>query len=72
MARLYENEAICPTCNNRRDMQLTHRITGAEDFLERTVAGMDLPPLAIIRGRNGSHSAYFEMTGDKASFFSFS
>ncbi len=71
MARLYENEAICPTCNGRRDMQLTHRITGQEPYLTRTLAQMDLPPLAIVRGRNAKERAYFELTGDKETFFRF-
>ncbi len=71
MARLYENEAICPVCNGRRDMRLTHRITGEEPYLERTLAQMDLPPLAIIRGRNGQKRAYFELTGDKETFLVF-
>ncbi|MCA9934749.1 MAG: ThiF family adenylyltransferase [Anaerolineales bacterium] len=71
MARLYENEATCPMCNGRRDMRLTHRVTGDEPYLTRTLAQMDLPALAIIRGRNGSKHAYFELTGDKETFFSF-
>lgn len=71
MARLYENEAICPSCNGRRDMRLTHKITGSEPYLERTLGEMDLPPLAIIRGRNGQKRAYFELTGDKEWFFAF-
>ncbi len=71
MARLYENEAICPVCNGRRDMRLTHKISGEEPYLERTLAQMDLPPLAIIRGRNDQARAYFELTGDKETFLIF-
>ncbi|MFO7664523.1 MAG: ThiF family adenylyltransferase [Chloroflexota bacterium] len=71
MARLYEDAAVCPTCGNRREMRLTHRITGDEDFLDRTLEQMDMPPLGIIRARNGNESVYYELTGDKDSFLQF-
>lgn len=71
MARLYENEATCPTCNGRRDMILTHRITGTEPYLNRTLAEMDMPPLGIVRARNGQEKIYLEFTGDKESFLKF-
>ncbi|MCA9973381.1 MAG: ThiF family adenylyltransferase [Anaerolineales bacterium] len=71
MARLYEETAVCPNCGTQRDMQLTHRITGAEPFLDRTLAEMDIPPLAIVRGRGAAGSAYFELTGDRDTFLVF-
>lgn len=71
MARLYENEATCPTCNGRRDMLLTHRITGSEPYLNRTLAEMDMPPLGIVRARNGQEKIYLEFTGDKEAFLKF-
>lgn len=71
MARLYEDAAVCPTCGGRRDMRLTHRITGDEAFLDRTLEGVDVPPLGIIRARNGSDRVYYELTGDKATFLQF-
>jgi len=71
MARLYEDEAICPNCGAKREMNMTHRITGDEDFLERTFAKMDVPPLGIIRARNGGERVYFELTGDKETFLQF-
>jgi adenylyltransferase/sulfurtransferase len=71
MARLYENEAVCPACGGRREMNLTHRITGDEDYLNRTLAQVDVPPLAIIRARSGQERIYFELTGDKDTFLSF-
>jgi len=72
MARLYESAADCPNCGGHRDMNLTHRITGDEDFLDRTLAEIDLPPLAIVRARNGSERIYLEMTGDVETFLTFS
>jgi len=52
-------------------MHLTHRIDGSEDFLGRTLAEVDVPPLGIIRARNGSERLYLELTGDKATFLQF-
>lgn len=71
MARLYEEAAVCPKCGGKREMRLTHRITGEEDFLGRTLAEVDVPPLGIIRARNGSERVYYELTGDKATFLQF-
>jgi molybdopterin/thiamine biosynthesis adenylyltransferase/predicted RNA-binding Zn-ribbon protein involved in translation (DUF1610 family) len=71
MARLYETEFACPECGERRDMHLTHRINGSEGFLERTLANFDVPPLGIIRARNGKERIYLELTGDRETFFQF-
>ncbi len=71
MARLYEDAAVCPNCGAKREMRLTHRITGEEEFLDRTLAQVDVPPLGIIRARNGRERVYLELTGDKATFLQF-
>jgi adenylyltransferase/sulfurtransferase len=71
MARLYEQEQICPECGTKRDLNLTHRIDGGEDFLARTLAEIDVPPLSIIRARNGDKRVYYEITGDKETFLRF-
>lgn len=71
MARLYEDAAVCPVCGAKREMRMTHRITGEEAFLERTFAEVDVPPLGIVRARNGSERVYYELTGDKATFLQF-
>jgi molybdopterin/thiamine biosynthesis adenylyltransferase/predicted RNA-binding Zn-ribbon protein involved in translation (DUF1610 family) len=71
MARLYENEYTCPNCGGRREMRLTHRISGDEPFLERTLAEVDVPPLSILGARNGRERVYLELTGDKETFLHF-
>lgn len=71
MARLYEDAATCPNCGGRREMNLTHRISGDEDFLDRTLAEVDVPPLGIIRARNGESRSHYELTGDKETFLQF-
>lgn len=72
MSRLDEGEFRCPECDGRREMRLTHRVHGHEEYLSRTLAEMDVPPLGIVRARNGHKQIYLELTGDKESFFSFS
>jgi molybdopterin/thiamine biosynthesis adenylyltransferase/predicted RNA-binding Zn-ribbon protein involved in translation (DUF1610 family) len=64
MARLSESAFVCPDCGGRREMVLTHRIDGSEDFLSATLDEVDIPPLGIVRARNGSESVYYELTGD--------
>lgn len=71
MARLYEDTSTCPHCGGRRDMELTHRITGEESFLERKLADVDLAPLSVIRARQGQKRAFLELTGDRESFLTF-
>ena len=71
MARLFETQAVCPNCGGRREMVLTHRIGGDEDFLDRSLAALDLPPLSIIRARNGRNSVYLELSGDMETFLQF-
>jgi adenylyltransferase/sulfurtransferase len=71
MARLYEEAAVCPNCGSTREMQLTHRFTGEEAYLERTLEQLDIPPLGILRARNGQQKVYYELTGDKETFLSF-
>jgi adenylyltransferase/sulfurtransferase len=71
MASLSENELISPTTGAKRELRLTHRLTGEEDFLGRTLAEFDFPPLGIIRARNGEKRVYYELTGDKESLLQF-
>jgi molybdopterin/thiamine biosynthesis adenylyltransferase len=71
MARLHDGEFHCTECDGRREMRLTHRVHGDEDYLSRTLAEVDVPPLGIIRARNGHKQLYLELTGDRDSFFNF-
>lgn len=71
MGKLYDTAFLCPDCGGRREMRLSHRITGEEDFLDKPLAAIDIPPLGIIRGRNGNQRIHLELTGDKAIFLQF-
>jgi adenylyltransferase/sulfurtransferase len=72
MASLYDSEFTCPDCGERREMKLTHRIDGSEEFLNRSLRAVDIPLLGIVRARNGSKREYLELTGDKERFLNFS
>ncbi len=71
MGKLSEASLNATSNGAQREMRLTHRITGDEDFLDRTLAEIDVAPLDIIQARNGKETAYLEITGDKASFLNF-
>ncbi|MFT7585575.1 MAG: molybdopterin/thiamine biosynthesis adenylyltransferase [Cellvibrionaceae bacterium] len=71
MVSLTEN-SLTGTGGAQKQMELTYRITGEEDFLDKTLAEIDQPPMTIIRARNGEKSAYLEITGDAEWFFDYS
>ncbi|MBX3004184.1 MAG: ThiF family adenylyltransferase, partial [Anaerolineales bacterium] len=54
----------CPTCGEMREVSLTHSITGNEDFLQRTLHSVGVPPLHILRATNGAEFRFYELTGD--------
>ncbi len=54
----------CPTCGTLRETELTHLITGEENFLHRTLAMVGVPPLHILRAHNGQEYRFYELTGD--------
>lgn len=71
MGKLYDTAFLCPDCGGRREMRLSHRINGDEDFLDKSLAAIDIPPLGIVRGRNGNQRIHLELTGDEAVFLQF-
>ena len=54
----------CPTCGNLRETELTHVITGEENYLHRTLSSVGVPPLHILRAHNGQEYRFYELTGD--------
>ena len=71
MASLTEN-ALTGTGGAQKQMDLTYRIDGSEDYLDKTLTEIDQPPMTIIRARNGEDSIYLEITGDREWFFDYS
>jgi adenylyltransferase/sulfurtransferase len=54
----------CPTCGTLRETELTHVITGEENFLHRSLANVGVPSLHILRAHNGQEYRFYELTGD--------
>lgn len=65
------NDGICPECGEIRQPVMTHTVTGEEDFLEKTLREIGIPPLHIVAARNGLNYRYFELTGDVEWFLDF-
>jgi hypothetical protein len=47
-----------------RETELSHAITGNENFLTRTLASVGVPALHIIRAYNAQEYRFYELTGD--------
>ena len=56
--------AHCPNCGQMRKVQMNHLITGEEDYLDRTLASLGVPPLHILRANNTEEYRFYELTGD--------
>lgn len=69
--RVSMEDAISPETGEMCLPNLTHTITGNEEFLDKTLAEIGIPPLHIIAARNGMQYRYFELTGDAEHFFDF-
>lgn len=69
--RLTLDDGKCPTCGAYREPVLTHTITGQEDFLDKPLQEIGIPPLHILAARSGSKERYYEITGDAAWFMRF-
>ncbi len=59
-------DGLCPGCGELREVRMAHIITGDEPFLSRTLLGVGVPPLHILRARNESEYRFYELTGDLA------
>jgi len=66
LAEVSLRAADCPSCGQTREAHMAHRITGEEDFLDRTLASVGVPPLHILRAHNGFEYRFYELTGDLA------
>ncbi len=65
LGKLTESEGRCPHCGELRDPELTHAVYGDEDYLDRTLADMGLPPYDIVIGRDGLDMAAFLLAADR-------
>ena len=59
----------CPKCGAQMTFDSIHSINGDEDFLNKTMSEIGIPPLHIIGGRVGVNTTYYEFTDDEAEIF---
>ncbi len=64
MAEVTFKAAHCPTCGNLREIEMTHTVTGKEDYLSLTLADAGVPALHILRAYNAREYRFYELTGD--------
>jgi len=65
LGKVTADHAACPNCDAaRREVVTFYRITGEENFLDRTLADIGVPPFDVIIARNAVASIGFELTGD--------
>lgn len=57
--------ATCPDCGDVCDPLLTHKLDGTEDYLDRTLAELGLPPYDIISGREGLTMKHYLLRADR-------
>ena len=62
-------DLACPECGKTMQFETFHTLTGGEDFLEKTLGEIAIPPLHIFCGRRGMEERYYECTGDEAAVF---
>jgi molybdopterin/thiamine biosynthesis adenylyltransferase len=70
-AAVGESAAACPVCGLARWPLLSHRLSGGEPCLDRTLADLGVPPLHVLAGSNGGRRRWFELTGDAAASMTF-
>jgi molybdopterin/thiamine biosynthesis adenylyltransferase len=64
LGKIRESQGRCPVCHEPRTPQIYHVITGAEPFLNRTLAEIGVPQWDIIAGRRGFDQRFYEFAGD--------
>ena len=67
--KLKGESLVCPECGATMQFDTIHTIHGDEDFLDKTLYEIGIPPLHIICGRVGMNALYYEFTADKEEVF---
>lgn len=67
MGKVKADQAFCPRCGDvRREVVTFYKVRGDESFLDRTLAGIGVPPFDIITARAGERAIGIELAGDAA------
>ena len=65
LAAVPGEKAWCPSCRDvRREVITFHQIRGDEDFVDRPLAQIGVPPFDIVIARSEQRSIGFELAGD--------
>ncbi|MBC7288460.1 MAG: ThiF family adenylyltransferase [Armatimonadetes bacterium] len=65
LSSVSEEEARCPRCGLLRDPDMTHGLYGHEDFLDKTLAELGLPPYDIVTFRRGPEMKHYLLAKDR-------
>ncbi|MEX2169433.1 MAG: ThiF family adenylyltransferase [Pirellulales bacterium] len=68
LSQVRAEEAICPRCQDmNRQVRTFYQLRGTEDFLDRTLSEVGLPPYDVLTARAGDQSIGLELTADAPS-----
>jgi len=66
LGRVKVSDATCPACGELCDPHLSHGLTGAEDYLGKTLSELGIPPYDIVTGRAGLNMKHYLLAADRA------
>jgi len=64
LGKITVEEGKCPKCEEIRNLRMTNIISLKDEFIDKTLGEVGIPPLHIIGARNGRKTKYFELTQD--------
>jgi len=62
--RLVKADVTCEECGKVMVFDTFHSLDGSENFLDKTVCDIEIPPFHILAGRKDSNIIYYEFTKD--------
>lgn len=60
---------VCPECGAAMQFDTVHSIKGNEEFADKTLYELGIPPLHIVCGRVGMNMTFYEFSADEAEVF---
>lgn len=64
LGKIRLEEGKCPQCGQIRNVSMTNIITLEDEFIDKTLGEVGIPPFHIIAARDGKETKYFELTQD--------
>lgn len=61
LGKISVEEGKCPKCGEIRMMDMTNTVSGKDEFVDKTLSEVGIPPFHIIAARNGKEIKYFEL-----------